>query len=178
MGSGGVLIGQYTERFLMLGCLLTNNDDRNGYFKGSTSGGMANCLVYNWGQNPASYMANPEVDKNAGVGANVASFVGNVWKRGPNTSNVALQFYGPPNPSTSGCSTGSLMYVDDNRVSNINSGLTAGRPVGLREQRVRRGGQGRLAARRHAARRIYPARQRRRTRRGTELRGRVGERAG
>jgi hypothetical protein len=111
MGSGAALIGQYSSRVAIVGCLFVNNDDRNAYFKGLSSGVFVNNLVYNWGQNPGTYLADPD-----GLGPTFASFVGNWYRPGPNTTNVRMQFYAT-------CATGSLLYVDDNSATNANGGL-------------------------------------------------------
>jgi hypothetical protein len=111
-GSGALLVGQHTKRFSMIRCFLISNDDRNPYFKGDTSGVVVNCVIYNWGQNPGAYLANPD----GLAGETLVAIVGNVFKKGPRSLNHAMQFY-------ANCKPGSLLYVDDNSKSDVNGGL-------------------------------------------------------
>jgi uncharacterized protein YjdB len=103
LGSGALLVGDGTKNFLVVNTLFAHNQDRNPYFKGGTTGLMANSVVYNWGGNQAFYTADPE-----GSGASQVAAVGNLFLRGPSTpTGRPIQFY-------SSSKAGSKLYVAGN----------------------------------------------------------------
>jgi hypothetical protein len=119
----GLLVGDHAERTLILGCLFAHNQERNPYMKGDTTAAVVNNLVYNWGGNQATYLANP--DNYNGTQYYAACFldvVGNVYKRGPSYGGSRpIQMY-------ASITTGTRAYVLDNRDSGVNAGLPPADP--------------------------------------------------
>ncbi len=116
-GSGGMLLGDYTQRVSVLSCLLAHNVDRNPYFKGAVTGVFVNNVVYDWNGNQASYIADPE-----NRGRTLAAIVGNVYKRGLSTdSGRPIKIYVTAKPGTQ-------LYVTDNRDSGVGGGTPPGDP--------------------------------------------------
>ena len=103
VGSGAVLVGDGTKNLAIVNTLFAHNQDRNPYFKGGTTGVMANSVIYNWGGNQAFYTADPD-----GSGSTQLSVVGNVFIRGPSTPAAwPIQVYASSKPGT-------RLYVADN----------------------------------------------------------------
>ena len=77
--SKGVLIGDHTRRFSMLGNLLAYNEDRNPIFKGDVSGLASHNYVYDPGRWPVSHF------DNEGSGPSLMAVQDNVFERGKDT---------------------------------------------------------------------------------------------
>jgi len=116
----GVLVGDWTKRFAVIGTLMAHNSQRNPYFKGGTTGIAANNVVYNWSGSVATYYGDPE-----GSGPTQAAWVGNVGIRGPDANTAAMmRVYSNAKPGT-------LIYVADNSDIRVNGGLAPANPWSL-----------------------------------------------
>jgi hypothetical protein len=116
----GLLVGDQTKRFAVVGTLMAHNSQRNPYFKGGTTGIAANNVVYNWSGSVATYYGDPE-----GSGPTQAAWVGNVGIRGPDANTAAMmRVYSNAKPGT-------LIYVADNSDIRVNGGLAPANPWSL-----------------------------------------------
>lgn len=77
--SKGLLIGDSTRRFSMIGNVLAHNDDRNPVLKGDASALMVNNLVHDPGRWPLTFFDRER------RGPSLFTAVGNVFTRGPST---------------------------------------------------------------------------------------------
>jgi hypothetical protein len=109
--SFGVLVGDSTRNFAVIGTLMAHNAQRNPYFKGATTGIAANNVVYDWWDAPGMYYADPN-----GSGPTQFALVGNVGIRGPNTpSSRIFKVYASAKPGTK-------LYAADNSDTRVNAG--------------------------------------------------------
>jgi hypothetical protein len=111
----GVLVGDSTRSFALIGTLLAHNSERNPYFKGATSGIAANNVVYDWTAGPAMVYGDPE-----GAGPTQFALVANVGIRGPNSNNSRI--FGIGNSAK----TGTKAFVADNSDTRVNDGVPPG----------------------------------------------------
>jgi hypothetical protein len=85
--SKGVLVGDHSQRVALIGNLFAHNYDRNPALKGNVSAILVNNVIYNWGNGAATQLW----DSRSGPTGKptLASIVGNVYLRGPNTPRGA-----------------------------------------------------------------------------------------
>jgi hypothetical protein len=116
----GVLVGDSTRNFALIGTLMAHNSERNPYFKGATTGIAANNVVYDWWSGPAMSYGDPE-----GSGPTQFALVGNVAIRGPRTNAFRIIRIG------SNAKPGTKLYVADNSDTRVNGGAVPGDPWSL-----------------------------------------------
>ena len=118
--SFGVLVGDSTRNFAVIGTLMAHNDQRNPYFKGATTGIAANSVLYDWSGAPGMYYADPE-----GSGPTQFALVGNVGIRGPDSPNSRIfRIYESAKPGTK-------LFVSDNSDTRVNAGAVPADPWSL-----------------------------------------------
>ena len=118
--SFGVLVGDSTRSFAVIGTLMAHNAQRNPYFKGATTGIAANNVIYDWSGAPGMYYADPE-----GSGPTQFALVGNVGIRGPDSPNSRIfKIYDSAKPGTK-------LFVSDNSDTRVNAGVVPADPWSL-----------------------------------------------
>jgi hypothetical protein len=105
--SGGLLIGDDSQRVAVIGNLLAHNYDRSPILKGNTSTVVVNNLVYDPGYRSI------RVSDSDGSGPHLASIVGNVLVTGPSTEHDYLVSI------SSNLKRGSRVYLRDNLAPEI-----------------------------------------------------------
>lgn len=97
--SMGALIGEFSERISLHHNLFAHNHDRNPRMKYATKVEVVSNVIYNWGGTSGWNVANLADSPATGLPVQL-NFIGNHFKRGPDSTPVASIYASPVAPSS------------------------------------------------------------------------------